>query len=59
MNRFDSFAKAFLVRVVLVISAHYTLIMFITICLQKLISWGTAFNSFRFIGTGLTFIREL
>ena len=58
MNRFDSFVTAFLVRVVLVISTHYRLIMFITICLQKLISSGTAFNSFGFIGSGLTFIRE-
>ena len=41
-------------KVVLVISAHWRLIMFITICLQKLISSGTAFNSFRFIGAGLT-----
>ena len=54
----DFFAtSAVLVRVVLVISTQYTLIMFITICLQKLISSGTAFNSFRFIGTGPTFIR--
>ena len=30
--------------------------MFITICLQKLISSGTAFNSFRFIGACLTII---
>ena len=46
-------------RVVLVLSTHYRLIMFITICLQKLISSGTAFNSFGFISTGPTFIREL
>ena len=32
--------------------------MFITICLQKLISSGTAFNSFRFIGAGLTITGE-
>ena len=59
MNRFDSLATA-LMKVVLVIRAGWLrLIMFITICLQKLISSGTALNSFALLAPASYLLEEL